>query len=76
MSDATSETTAGGSLTIATTLQVYLAARTAQQRDHTDASLNDARAAAHDELLWALRMGGVEFAGRADGVRVAMEIVR
>ena len=60
---------------IATTLQAYLTARTAQRLDYTDAALNAARTDAHDELLWALRMKDVEFAGRADGVRVAMGLI-
>ena len=70
MSDTASE------MIIATTLQTYLTARTAQRRDYTDAALNNARTDAHDELLWALRVGGVGFTGRADGVRVAMGLVR
>jgi len=57
---------------IAATLQTYLTARQAQRRDHSDVTLCHARTEAHDELLWALRMRGVAFAGREDGVRVAM----
>lgn len=60
---------------IAATLQTYLTARQRQRQDHTDQALCHARTGAHDELLWALRMGNVEFAGREDGVRVAIGMV-
>ncbi len=60
---------------IGASLRTYLSSRQAQQRDHTDAALCYARTEAHDELLWTLRMRGIAFEGREDGVRVAVGMV-
>jgi len=54
-------------------LQAYLAARQAQELDHTNAALCQERREAHDELLWELALAGVECEDRDDAIEAAQE---
>ena len=49
----------------------YLAARKAQERDHTDAALNYARTEAHDAFIFQLNVEGIPYEDREHTVRIA-----
>ncbi len=53
----------------------YLAARKAQELDHTDPILNDARTEAHDALMMQMDIEGVEYTDREHAAQVAYAIV-
>ena len=53
----------------------YVEARRAQQLDHTDPTLDDARTEAHDALMMQLDIEGVHYGDREDAARIAMEMI-
>jgi hypothetical protein len=53
----------------------YLAARKAQELDHTDPVLDDARTEAHDALMMQMDIEGVEYTDREHAARIAYAIV-
>lgn len=55
--------------------EAYWRAREAQERDHTDQSLDFARTEAHDALLLQMRAEGFSFADREDAAQVARQIL-
>ncbi len=53
----------------------YLAARKAQELDHTDPILNDARTKAHDALMIQMDIEEVEYTDREHAAQIAYAIV-
>ena len=54
----------------------YVSARRAQQLDHTDPALDDARTEAHDAFMMQLDIEGVHYDDREDAARIAMEMTQ
>ncbi len=53
----------------------YLAARKAQELDHTDPILDDARTEAHDALMMQMDIEDVEYTDREHAAQIAYAIV-
>ncbi|MBN2007087.1 MAG: hypothetical protein JXA21_27295 [Anaerolineae bacterium] len=55
--------------------QYYLDRRQAQELDHTDPALNDARTEAHDALMMQMDIEGIQYTSREHAAQLARDIV-
>jgi len=67
---------AGSEFPLVELAREYLAARSAQERDHTDAALDFERTEAHDRFLFALDVAGVQYQDRQHGTQIALAMER
>jgi hypothetical protein len=54
--------------------KAYVRARKAQELDHTDPALNDARTEAHDAFMMQLDIEGIPYTDREDAAQIAQAI--